>query len=179
MKSEILVSDIYKWIIDKSQSSLRFKAMQYGQSFEGDFSFDGQIFFDPEKLDKSKVRVYIDISSIKTGSVDRDSQAKSKDWFDVATYPNAVFDAEKFEKGNIDNSYIAHGYLTLRGVKLPVQLPFNLKIVEEDHGKLQAIMAAEVELSRFGFGVGQGQWNSEDAISDKVTVYIGLVASSH
>jgi len=178
-KKEILASDVTQWIIDKGKSSLSFKAKQYGQYFDGNFSFDGQIFFDPKKLDKSKVRIYIDMNSIKTGSLDRDNQAKSKDWFDVATYPNAIFEADKFIKRDVDGNYIAKGNLTLRGVTLPVELPFNLEIKEGDSGKISAVMKSEIELGRLNFGVGQGQWSNGDAISDKVSINIDLLVAAH
>ena len=178
-KTEILAVDVTQWIIDKEKSSLRFKAKQYGQYFDGNFNFDGQIFFDSKKLDKSKVRIYIDMNSIKTGSLDRDNQAKSKDWFDVATYPNAIFEADGFIRGDVEGYYIAKGDLTLRGVTLPVDLPFNLEIKEGDSGKITAVMKSELELGRLDFGVGQGQWSNEDAISDKVSINIDLLVTAH
>ncbi len=173
------VFGVTKWNIDKKKSAITFKATQYGQKFEGNFDFRGQIFFDPEILDKSKAIIDIDMKSIKTGSIDRDNQARSKDWFDVATYPKAIFETDGFIKVDVEGNYLAKGRLTLRGVTLPVDLPFNLKIKERQGGKISAVMKSEIELSRLSFGIGQGQWSDEGAIGDKVAVDLFVVASNN
>lgn len=170
---------VTKWDVDYAESSLQFIATQYGQTFDGSFDFNAKIFFDPTDLKNSSVHVEVDISSIRTGSMDRDSQAKSSDWFDVDTYPVAIFNADTFIKGG-DDQYIAKGFLTLRGVKLPVEMPFELEIEpdEDRPNKNKAEMEAKVDLNRLDFGVGQGQWEKTDAISDKVTIEIDLEAFS-
>ena len=175
----IFIEDIPEWTVNTDKSTLNFQATQYGQTFEGSFDFDGKIFFDQKQLEKSAVRIEIDIASIKTGSMDRDSQAKSKDWFDVETYPIAVFEADQFEQGDEDNSYNAKGFLTLRDVRLPITLPFDLNIDKDEQGLSQAQMKATIDLNRLDFGVGQGQWQKTDAISDKVTINIDLFATTN
>ena len=170
---------VTKWDVDYAESSLQFVATQYGQTFDGSFDFNAKIFFDPKDLEHSSVHVEIDISSIRTGSMDRDSQAKSSDWFDVETYPVAIFNTDTFTKAE-DDHYIAKGFLTLRGVKLPVEMPFELEIEpdEDSPNKNKAEMEATLDLNRLDFGVGQGQWEKTDAISDKVTIEIDLEAFS-
>ena len=59
-------------------------------------------------------------------------------------------------------------------------MPFELEI-EPDEDRLnknKAEMEATVDLNRLDFGVGQGQWEKTDAISDKVTIEIDLEAFS-
>lgn len=165
-----------QWAIDKVRSTLSFEASQYGQRFNGSFDFDGDIIFDPKNLDGSKANIEIDISSIKTGSLDRDSQAKSESWFDIASHPKAVFQTLAFTEDEGDNLYVAHGMLTLRGIDMPLNLPFYLRFYEGDNGRQMVEMLAEAELKRLDFGVGQGQWQSEDAIGNKVMIYIVLHA---
>lgn len=173
----LYVDGISQWQIDTQKSRLGFQAMQYGQTFDGSFDFDGQIFFDAEQLERSKVHIEIDIASIKTGSMDRDAQAKSQDWFDVKTYPQAIFEAGQFVRGDVANHYIAHGVLTLHGVKLPVDLPFSLEATQSDTERSSVEMKADIDLNRLEFNIGQGQWQKTDAISDKVTISISLHAS--
>lgn len=173
----VSVDGVPQWEIDSGKSNLNFQATQYGQTFDGSFDFNGAIYFDPALLDKSKVKIEIDIASIKTGSEDRDSQARSEDWFNVTTYPKAVFEAEEFTTGDRVNSYEARGTLSLRGVTMPIILPFTLVISDNDQGHRVANMSAILDLSRLDFGVGQGQWQKTDAISDKVTINASLLAT--
>lgn len=171
------VDGVPQWQIDSGKSNLTFQATQYGQTFDGSFDFNGAIYFDPALLDKSKVKIEIDIASIKTGSEDRDSQARSEDWFNVTTYPKAVFEAAEFTTGDRVNSYEARGTLSLRGVTMPIILPFTLVISDNDQGQRVANMSALLDLNRLDFGVGQGQWQKTDAISDKVTIDVNLLAT--
>ncbi len=171
------VDGVPQWQIDSGKSNLTFQATQYGQTFDGSFDFNGAIYFDPALLDKSKVKIEIDIASIKTGSEDRDSQARAEDWFNVATYPKAVFEAEEFMTGHRVNSYEARGTLTLRGIKMPIILPFALVISDNGQGQSIAEMTATLDLNRLDFGVGQGQWQKTDAISDKVVINVSLLAT--
>lgn len=166
------VSDVLQWSILKEDSSIGFTATQYGQDFSGDFpNFSGEIYFDPDNLEESNVNIAIDIASIQTGSGDRDEQAVSAEWFDASTYPKAIYSASKFEKSG-DSSYIAKGYLELRGIRLPVDVPFELEIAIEEGGKSKAHMSADLTLNRLEYGVGQGTWASTDAIGGDIKVSI-------
>ena len=172
----VMPSSLSEWFIDFESSSIRFEATQYGQGFEGSFKIArGQIFFDEARLDQSKVRVEIDILSIKTGSNDRDMQAVSLEWFDAKTFPYAIFESSEFSKVG-SNQFLAIGYLTLRGVKVSVDLPFKLNIYVDDSGNDIAKMSAKIDLKRLNFGIGQGTWQSADTIGDVVTLDIFVLA---
>lgn len=162
------------WAIVPGQSRLEFEATQYGQPFKGSFAFDGTIVFDPDHLDRSLADISIDIASIKTGSEDRDAQAVSAEWFDAQAFPKARFVTQKFEPTDA-NQFIAQGTLTIRDVTLPVSFPFSLTI-EKAHGERAAQMNAELTLNRLDFGVGNGQWQSTDAIGDAVKISIAVHA---
>lgn len=164
----LLVEGVAQWGIDKQISSINFTATQYGQNFKGTFSeFDGQIFFDERRLDESHVRIEVQISSIETGSDDRDVQAKSSEWFDVVQFPWAIFEAQEFEKNN-DGTFLAKGTLTIRSVTLPIEMPFSLVINRND----TANMTAELALKRLDFDIGQGQWQGIDAIGNNVSISV-------
>ena len=169
------------WVISHSQSAIKFEVTQYGQSFEGQFgNFDGTIIFDPENLDTARVDIEVDIASIKTGSEDRDAQAKGSEWFNVAEFPKAHFKADRFEARGQDesgaNRYTAYGDLTIRGVAIPVELPFTLSISQNDDGKSLARMEGQMTVQRLDFGIGQGQWESTEAIGNPVPLKISVTA---
>ncbi|MGH1404616.1 MAG: cytochrome b/b6 domain-containing protein [Alphaproteobacteria bacterium] len=176
VQEALFIEGVDQWVIDHENSQITFDATQYGQSFQGTLDFTGQIFFDPEKLEQSKVRIEVDIASIKTGSEDRDSQAKSDEWFDVSLFPKAIFSADVFERDG--QNYIAKGTLTLRDVTANLDLPFSLNISGDENGQKNADMKANLILNRLDYGVGQGQWQSTDAIGADVQISIGLLASS-
>lgn len=165
------------WAIDKNLSTIKFTATQYGQPFEGSFGFDGQILFDPENLASAKADITIDISSIKTGASDRDGQAKGAEWFDATKFPVARFETQSFENKGA-NTYLAKGTLTIRDKSLPLDLPFTLDITKKD-AQETAHMTAEIKLNRLDFSIGQGQWQSTDAIGGDVKVIIDLTAGKN
>jgi cytochrome b561/polyisoprenoid-binding protein YceI len=168
-------SAVEGWAIIKDKSKIQFEATQYGQVFEGRFEiFDGSIIFNLADLATARADIMIDTASIKTGADDRDTQAIGTEWFDIAAHPQARFVSEKFESVD-EKNFIAHGTLTIRGVSLPLDLPFSLEIENKD-GQEQAKMKAELSLNRLDFGVGQGQWQSTDAIGNAVKIKIEVEA---
>lgn len=175
-KGVLLSSSLPEWHIDLGRSIIEFEATQYGQGFKGNFKISrGKIFFDEARLDQSKLRIEIDISSIKTGSNDRDAQAVSAEWFDVKIFPEAIFESHKLKKISA-NHFVASGKLTLRGVIVSVDLPFILNINEGENGENIAQMTAKLDLNRLDFGIGQGKWQSTDAIGDVVKLNISVMA---
>lgn len=161
-----------QWVIAPDQSKISFAFSQYGQDITGHFeSWEGEISFDPARLDLSSVNVTINVATLKTGSEDRDEQARNEEWFSANEYPLARFKSESFEKIK-DQKYKVKGALTLRGISLPIEFPFDLTINNNE-----AKMSAELILKRLDFGVGQGQWATTDAIGNEVKITLNIDAS--
>jgi len=171
------VQGVSQWIIDPSQSHIKFKATQYGEAFEGEFkNFDGTIYFDTDNLAKSQVDIEIDIASIVTGSDGRDGQAKETDWFDAGSYPKAYFQAKNIVRAD-SNRYIAKGYLTIKGATIPAELPFTLTFEDGKDGTKFVYMGGGITLSRLDFGIGQGQWEDAETIGNEVKIMISVFAA--
>ena len=165
------IEEAARWVIAPDVSFIHFSATQYGQAFEGKFArFDGDIVFDPDDLERSSVRIKIDVASIATGSDDRDAQALGPEWFDTGAYPVAVFEVQRF--GRVGAGYEAIGTLSIRGQVVDFTLPFSLEIKGE-----RAVMEAQVSLNRMHFGVGSGQWADGQAIGLDVDLIIRVEAS--
>ncbi len=165
------------WLIDEESSAIKFEATQYGEKFEGAFKkFGGKIIFDPAKLEDAYADIWIDISSLETGSSDRDTQARSSDWFDTENFPRAMFVADSFLKIG-PKRYVANGALTIRNKAVLVELPFDLEIRESPEGQA-ALMESDITLNRLDFGIGQGQWQDPATIGNAVKIHITLVADS-
>lgn len=165
-----------EWQIIPSQSKLSFTARLSGTPFEGVFKeFDGTIFFDPENLPLSRVSIVIPISSLTTGNAERDAQIGTPDWFDTTNFPAATFESVEFAKGE-GNNYIAIGNLTLRGVTLPMTLPFTLEITADQQSRKMAKITGKAELNRLDYGIGQGQWAGTGTVADGVIVSVSVTA---
>lgn len=159
------------WAIVKQQSKLTFKAALYGAEFEGTFhDFDGTIRFNPDDLANSSADIRIGMMDITTGDADRDSNIKNSDWFDSENHGESRFETLQFEKAD-GNKYIAIGNLTIRGVTMPVSMPFTLDI-QGNTAKIQG----EVALNRLDFRIGTGQWEDEKTVGHSVRVLIDLTA---
>ena len=165
------------WVINPESSYIRFTFQQYGQDVQGEFGeFKGRIVFDPGALQDAQADIMIDTASITTGSDSRDEQAKSGEWFGTEDYPLVVFKTESFTHIEA-NQYTARGNLTIRGQTMPIVLPFSLDFTEIEDGTQQAVMVSQIALMRLDFGVGQGEWEKEDAIANEVAIDIVVNAS--
>jgi cytochrome b561/polyisoprenoid-binding protein YceI len=152
-------------------STLGFNSAWSGQPVRGRFNrWRAEIVFSPEALERSKVKVAVDVASIDTGDAQRDAVLPSDDWLDSAHHPTAVFTATRFRKVG-DDRFEALGRLELRGRTLPLELPFRLKIAGD---RAEAHGTAIVD--RGAFGVGQGEFAATDQIPAKVTIDIDLKA---
>ncbi len=165
-----------EWKIDHERSRLVFEATQMGAVFTGTFpSFDGDIFFDPENLENSHVRIVVNLAAVDTQSTDRDQYILMENWLYTESFPESVFETIKFEKKE-ENQYLAHANLTIRGVTLPVRLPFSLFISTDEAGNKLAKMEGNLTLNRLAYGVGQGEWEDTKMVGNPVIVSVSLTA---
>lgn len=166
-------SDPRAWTVDYAESRLGFRATQTGTAFEGRFErFEAAILFDPEDLSGSRVEVTVDMASAATGDRQRDAALPASEWFRVRDFPNAVFRAEDFI-GTGEGRYEARGSLTIRDVTRPLTLPFTLRM-EGDRGRAEG----EVTLLRTDFGVGQGEFATDQWVGLDVGVQFTIVATA-
>lgn len=159
------------WIVEPSKSKIEFDGAVQGAKFDGAFkSWTAKIRFDPADLPQSNVTAVIDMGSAGTGDSSRDSQLPTSDWFDTKKFPQANFATTEI-RAEGPGAYHAKGNLTIRGVTVPVELPFTLAIdgaVAKMNGKL--------DLDRGKFGVGQGSWSTGDVVAMRVGVTVTIEA---
>jgi polyisoprenoid-binding protein YceI len=166
-------AEVQQWAIDNApeKSHINFEGTQMGAPFKGNFKeFSGNIIFDATKLEESKAEINIPLSSVEANSVDRNNYIKTADWFNTAEFPDAKFITKAITKGEGDNSYIADGELTMRGVTLPVKLPFTLK----EEGST-ATMEGQTTLNRIEYGIG-ANWNDPNTVGLDVKLDIKITA---
>ncbi len=164
----------HAWAIIPEVSKLTFEAKMYNTPFTGELrSFAGDIVFDPEDLSTAKADITVQLQYVSTGDEGRDESIVGAEWFDIAQYPTARFVSKSFEKAE-ENNYVAIGELTLRGITMPLVIPFTLNIENNT-----AQMKAEVVINRTTYGLGGEQYKDESTVAHDVRVIIDLKAAQN
>lgn len=153
------------WALDAQQSQVGFVATQSGADVTGIFEkYDAKIAFHPNALPSSHIRIEIDTNSVNTQSDDRDKLIRSTAFFDTTSHPKAVFESSRLEKTH-DDTFVAHGTLTMRGVTKKLDLPF-LASVEDNN----LTATGGTQISRLDYGIGSGQWLDTAVIGEMVRI---------
>jgi len=159
------------WTTDATRSRLEFTATLAGGDFDGAFRrFTADIDFDPADLGGSRFGVEIDTASADTGDAERDLALKGADFFAVERWPSARFSADRFVAlGN--GRFEAAGKLTIRDTTREIRLPFGFKPVADG---ARAELEGGVAIRRLDYGVGQGEWQDTQWVSDEVRIRFTL-----
>lgn len=169
----VKIEPIGNWLVVKADSHIQFTASQQGKSFTGAFkNYDVLINFKEDAVEEASVTATIDLASVSAGDKDRDGALPGKEWFDVKSFPKAVFQSDDFVKTG-GNSYEARGTLSMKGKSQPLTLPFTLDI-----SGAKAEMAGKVTLDRTLWEVGTGSWSTDEWVSTDVVVDVKIVAEN-
>jgi len=138
------------WQVDAAKSTLTFKGTYQKEGFDGKFKkFDATIAYDAADPTKSKFDVTIDLTSVDTGSGERDDSLATADFFDTSKTPKAHFVTESFAKNG--DAVEAKGNLTIRTKTKPVTLA--VKFAEAGN---TATLDVDTTLKRADFDLGNG-----------------------
>lgn len=160
------------WQIIPSESSISFTGTQNGAPASGSFKkFTGNIQMDLNQLSDSKVKVIVDINSLSMPYSTFTDTLLTSDWFNVARFPTAVFEATHFTKTG-ENEYQANGTLTIRDKTEPVTLTFVAMPLSNNKEQVKG----STVLKRTVFGVGQGAWADTSTVKDDVQVSFVITA---
>lgn len=160
----------YTWTVDKDKSSLSFEVVQGEGTVTGSFSaWDAAIDFDPAAPEQAKIKATIETGSASTGSAQFDGMLPGPDFFDVAGFPQAVFQSTKVTALGGD-AYRAEGTLTIRDISQPVTLDFTLNISDDT-----AAANGTATISRAAHQVGASV--ETNSLADAVTVKLDLTAT--
>ncbi|MEM9393232.1 MAG: cytochrome b/b6 domain-containing protein [Pseudomonadota bacterium] len=162
---EAVASD---WVVQ--DGTLGFSVAQMGQPINGTFGdWTAAIRYD-EASDTGDVDVTISIGSLSLGQVT--GQALGAEFFDAATHSTAVFTADIApSEGEDGTTHTATGTLSLKGVELPLTLPFTLNVTDGT-----AVMSGAVSLARLDFGIGPN-YPDGSQVGLEVTVNTELTAT--
>jgi polyisoprenoid-binding protein YceI len=153
-----------EWKMDASGSKLEFIATFEKNPAPGVFKeFDARLSFDPEKPAGGRLHVTVKVASADMSIPDVNKEIRNKDWFDYSGFPEAQFNSTDLRRDG--KGYVAHGTLTLKGVKQEVAVPFSWAPSGDG-----AVMEGELTLKRGVFGIGLGEWKATDTIGADVKV---------
>ena len=113
------------WALDPTHTEIGFTVRHLMSKVRGKFeTFEGNVTTGDNVTDSS-VDVSVDLSSINTGTADRDNHLRSSDFFDVETHPTMTFTSnDVIEKAPGELALL--GELTIKGVTKPVELAVEL-----------------------------------------------------
>lgn len=164
------------YVVDESHASITFSVDHLGFSaVRGQFrEFDVQVDFDPKAVETTRVRFVIDPASVDTNWQKRDDHLLSGDFFDVASYPEIVFESTRVQPTGSDTADVT-GNLTIRGVTREVTFEAELNRLGTSPltGKPTAGFTARGVVDRTEFGMG---WGAPD-IGAEVPIEVQLEMS--
>jgi polyisoprenoid-binding protein YceI len=147
------------WNLDTVHSGINFSVRHMMVSkVRGRFAkFSGSVTLDEGDLTRSAVEATIDVSSIDTGTAQRDVHLRSADFFDVERFPEIRFRSTGIEKLGGD-SYRLTGDLTIRDVTRPITLQAEYGGRGKDPwGNERVGFTATGSLDRKDFGIKTNQ----------------------
>lgn len=154
------------WQVKSGSLGIRFK--QFGSEVSGDFSdWTAAIQYD-ETNQTGDITVTIDIASLDIGGVTKN--AMEAEYFDATAFPTATYQAQIKPA---DSGLVAEGTLTLRGVTIPLVLPFDLTIQDG-----VAVAKGSTQTDRRDYKIGESQ-TSEDNLDFIIAIEMELKAQKN
>jgi cytochrome b561/polyisoprenoid-binding protein YceI len=162
------VSGISTWTVE--EGTLAITVTQLGSPVTGTFG-DWQAAIDFDETPRADgtlgtVEVGVSTGSLTLGSVSQ--QAVGPEFLASEAFPQAVFTATILPDGD---AYVADGTLALRGVEIPLRLPFTLALDGD-----RAEMTGQVQLDRRDFGMGVENYADESSVGFSVALDVALTA---
>jgi polyisoprenoid-binding protein YceI len=151
-------------------SAFTFEASFEGSPAPGRFEqFELELAFDPVNAADGQLRVTVNLAAADMGDPDMNGIIADPFWFDVVSFPRAVFASERIE-ASAPGEFTATGILTLKGMTQTVTVPFQWS-----QNDARASMRGEFVLQRIDFNVGSGEWSTGDAIGIDVKLQFDLL----
>ncbi len=166
---------------DKAHSFIGFKVKHMGLiEVPGYFrDFTGTVNYDAADPSKSTVQFTAKMTSVDTGVAPRDNHLRTKDFFEVETYPEMTFKSTSVAKKG--KGWVLTGDLTMKSVTKSVSIPFDITgfVPGGERSGAKIGIAGETTINRRDFGVNYGgnMPNGVPTLSDDVKVVLQIEAA--
>jgi len=149
----------------QAEGQLLFEATWEGQAVPGRFhDFDVVLDTGDSDVAGAVLTVTVELDSADMDDPDINEAIAGPEWFAVGEHPVATYTSESIEAAP-GGGFVAEGQLDLKGVCLPVAVPFQWS---ESGGRAQ--MRGELVVDRTRFDVGSGEWAAGEPIGTGVRV---------
>lgn len=161
------------WVLDPSHTEIGFTVRHLVSKVRGKFEEFESAVVVAENIAESKATAAIKLTSINTGTPDRDNHIRSNDFFGVEENQTMTFEATGIKQDGED--YLVTGDLTIKDITKAVELEVELLGVGTDPwGGTRVGFEAETDISRKDWGIDfnipvQGE---KLMIGDKVSIKI-------
>ena len=153
------MSEKTTWAVDPTHSELGFKVkhMMFTNVSGKIEKYEATVVTDGDDFANATIDLTAEISSISTGSADRDAHLLSADFFDAEQFPTLSFKSTSLEKSG-DDEFELTGDLTLHGVTKPVKLAVEFGgLMKDPWGNVKAAFNVTGKISRKEWGL---TWNT-------------------
>jgi polyisoprenoid-binding protein YceI len=163
------------WAIDPSHTEVGFTVRHLVSKVRGKFeTFEGSIV-KADDVTASSVNVSVDLSSVNTGTADRDAHLRSGDFFSAEEHPKMTFVSTGIVVKS-DSDLVVTGDLTIKGVTKSVELETEfLGEGGDPWGGTRVGLEATTTISRKDFGIDFNipvDGADKLMIGDKITINI-------
>ena len=143
--------------IDADHSTVGFKIRHLFSNVQGSFDqYEGSFVYVPGHPEQWTATATIQTASINTKVAERDKHLRSKDFFEVATYPTITFKNTGVTDATETGAKL-QGLLTIHGVEKPVVLDLTMHGEGKDPwGSVRSGFTATTTINRKDFGL---TWN--------------------
>ena len=166
-----------EWQLDPDHTNFYFEVKHTYATVRGQFDdFDGDVFFDPENLEKSKFDFAVEVDSINTNIGKRDKHLRSDDFFDAKKYPLMTFKSSRITHAG-GNRYIVEGKLTIKDVSKDMALEFVYYGQKENPLKKKQLVTgldSRLTINRLDYHIGDGKYYTMGVVGKDVDILITL-----
>jgi polyisoprenoid-binding protein YceI len=139
--------------------------------------YSGQIYYDPDHPERSRIQMTVQAASIDTRNDTRDKVLRSDDFFDVERYPTLTFVSTSVMAkpgGLLDVA----GDLTIHGVTRHITIPVRYLGRKQMPGWHDFVgFETEFTIDRTEFGVNGSRWSGGNLIlSKEVNIHLSIGA---
>jgi polyisoprenoid-binding protein YceI len=165
-----------RWRINSERSVLRFRIGHADlRQISGQFRcWGGTVLLDKGDLRRSVVRIWVDLSSIDTGSAKRDAFILTTELFDVDCEPALVFDSERVEISGVGRGLIV-GRVALHSFDKEIALTVEAKPPRRDgKGVWYLVYTARASIARGALGLRRNRhindWLREAVVDEMIEI---------
>lgn len=161
-----------KFTFNQTGSKIEYVGAKVTGKHDGNFGvFEGTIDLVDGDPTKSRVSVEITMDSITSDSEQLTGHLKSKDFFEVETYPKSKFTSTAIKAGGDKGaSHTVTGNLEMHGVTKSITFPATITVKEDS-----VTVVADFAINRKDFGIVY-PGKPDDLIKDEVLLKLNVVA---